>query len=74
MNLDGVGWVIAGGESGPNHRPMDPAWVSELRDASEAAAVPFFFKQWGGARPKSNGRVLDGVLHDAMPVSIAVSA
>jgi protein gp37 len=67
LNLDGIGWVIAGGESGPNHRPVDPVWVTELRDACTDAAVPFFFKQWGGIRPKSNGRVLDGIVHDGMP-------
>ncbi len=67
IDLDGIGWVIAGGESGPNHRPIQPEWVSELRDACETRAVPFFFKQWGGRTPKAGGRVLDGQVHDAMP-------
>jgi protein gp37 len=53
-------WVIAGGESGPGARPMDPAWVRDLRDQCVAAGVAFFFKQWGGRTPKSGGRLLDG--------------
>lgn len=52
LDLTGVGWVIAGGESGPGHRPMDPGWVRELRDQCADAGVPFFFKQWGGATPR----------------------
>jgi protein gp37 len=67
IDLGGIGWVIAGGESGPNHRPVQPEWVSELRDACKTATVPFFFKQWGGRTPKAGGRVLDGRVHDAMP-------
>jgi protein gp37 len=67
IDLAGIGWVIAGGESGPNHRPVQPEWVSELRDACDARAVPFFFKQWGGRTPKAGGRLLDGRVHDAMP-------
>lgn len=67
LDLDGVGWVIAGGESGPGHRPMDPAWVTEIRDACIEANVPFFFKQWGGPTPKSNGRALEGRVWDEMP-------
>jgi protein gp37 len=67
IDLDGIGWVIAGGESGPNHRPVQPEWVIELRDACEKLTVPFFFKQWGGRTPKAGGRVLDGRVHDAMP-------
>lgn len=60
INLDAIDWVIAGGESGRNHRPVDRAWIVELRDLSAAAKVPFFFKQWGGRTPKSGGRELDG--------------
>jgi protein gp37 len=67
LDLDGIGWVIAGGESGPNARPMHPAWVEQLRDACLAAGVPFFFKQWGGRTPKARGRVLDGRTWDDMP-------
>lgn len=67
LRLDGIDWVIAGGESGPGHRPMDAAWVFEIRDACTHASIPFFFKQWGGRTPKAGGRLLDGVLWDEMP-------
>src|SRR5438045_3699621 len=67
INLDSIGWVIAGGESGPQHRPMDPAWVASLRDHCAVAEVPFFFKQWGGRTPKHGGRLLDGRTWDEMP-------
>ncbi len=67
INLDGIGWVIAGGESGPRHRRMDPAWATALRDRCETAGVPFFFKQWGGRTPKQSGRLLDGQTWDQMP-------
>ncbi|MGB9738071.1 DUF5131 family protein, partial [Chloroflexus sp.] len=50
LPLDGIDWVIVGGESGPGARPMDPAWVRDIRDQCLAADVPFFFKQWGGPR------------------------
>jgi len=53
-------WVICGGESGPGFRAPDPAWVRHLRDQCVERSIPFFFKQWGGLRPSSNGRVLDG--------------
>ncbi len=59
LNLEGIHWVIVGGESGPGFRPMRPEWVREIRDQCLAAKVPFFFKQWGGLRPKSGGRLLD---------------
>lgn len=68
VDLDGVGWVIAGGESGPNHRPMDGRWAREIRDTCVAQHVPFFFKQWGGRTPKALGRQLDGRVWDEMPV------
>ena len=67
LPLDGIHWVIVGGESGPRHRPVDPAWVREIRDQCLAAGVPFFFKQWGGARPTSGGRRLDGHLWSQLP-------
>jgi protein gp37 len=69
MDLSGIGWVIAGGESGPGHRSMDPAWVMSVRDQCASASVPFFFKQWGGRTPKAAGRELDGVLWDEMPAA-----
>lgn len=67
LDLDGIGWVIAGGESGRNARPVDAAWVRCLRDTTTAAGVPFFFKQWGGRTAKSGGRDLDGRRWDGMP-------
>jgi protein gp37 len=67
LDLDGIGWVIAGGESGAAHRPLDPSWVTSIRDRCERAGVPFFFKQWGGRTPKEGGRELDGRLWDEMP-------
>ncbi|MFE3197842.1 DUF5131 family protein [Embleya sp. NPDC059237] len=67
LDLTHVDWVIAGGESGPGHRTMDPTWVSAIRDACRDAEVPFFFKQWGGRTPKANGRHLEGALWDQMP-------
>lgn len=59
FDLSGIHWVIAGGESGPGHRPLDPIWVRDIRDQCNSARVPFFFKQWGGFRPKTGGRLLD---------------
>lgn len=67
LSLDGIGWVITGGESGPRARPMDPEWVRQIRDICQVAGVPFFHKQWGGRTPKENGRVLDGIIWDEMP-------
>ena len=60
VDLSGVAWAIVGGESGPGARPMDRSWAIELRDSCRGAGVSFFFKQWGGIRPKSGGRLLDG--------------
>jgi protein gp37 len=71
IDLDGIHWVIAGGESGAEARPMHLEWVTELRDVCRRAQVPFFFKQWGGRTPKAGGRVLDGRTWDAMPQAIA---
>jgi protein gp37 len=56
----GIHWMIVGGESGPTHRPLDAEWVRTLRKESVEAGTAFFFKQWGGRTPKSNGRILDG--------------
>jgi protein gp37 len=65
--LEQISWVIVGGESGPNCRPMKAEWVREIRDQCAGAKVPFFFKQWGGARKDTTGRILDGKLWNAMP-------
>lgn len=67
IDLKGIGWVIAGGESGSGYRPMQVAWARSIRDACNAEGVPFFFKQWGGRTPKASGRELDGQLWDEMP-------
>ncbi len=67
LNLDGIDWVIVGGESGPGARPMREEWVLRLRDECLMADVPFFFKQWGGVRKKKAGRRLDGQLWSQLP-------
>ncbi|NTW40528.1 MAG: phage Gp37/Gp68 family protein [Cellulomonadaceae bacterium] len=67
VDLTGIDWVIAGGESGPRYRPMEISWARGIRDACATAGVPFFFKQWGGRTPKALGRELDGRLWDEMP-------
>jgi protein gp37 len=67
LNLQGIDWVIAGGESGPKARPMEESWVTDIRDQCHAATVPFFFKQWGGVNKKKNGRTLEGQTYDEMP-------
>lgn len=71
LDLRGIDWVIVGGESGPGARPMDPAWVTDLRDQCLRARVPFFFKQWGGVNKRRAGRLLDGRTWDEMPVPAA---
>ena len=60
IDLTGIDWAIVGGESGPHARPMQEEWAIELRDQCRRARVAFFFKQWGGIRPKSGGRLLHG--------------
>jgi protein gp37 len=67
LDLHGMHWVIVGGESGPRHRPIDEAWVTDIRDQCQAANVAFFFKQWGGFRPKENGRDLEGRIWGEYP-------
>jgi len=67
LDLTGIDWVIVGGESGPGARPMNPDWAREVRDQCVESGVSFFFKQWGGYRPKSGGRELDGVEWSEFP-------
>ena len=67
LDLAGIDWVIVGGESGPEHRPLDAAWVTAIRDNCLHTGVPFFFKQWGGRTPKAGGRELDGRVWGGMP-------
>lgn len=71
LRLDGIQWAIIGGESGPGARPLDPAWVVDIRDQCLHAKVPFFFKQWGGINKKKAGRLLDGKTWDEIPASLS---
>lgn len=72
VDLTGIDWVIAGGESGPGARVMDIIWGRELRDQCVGAGVKFFFKQWGGRTPKAGGRELDGRTWDDRPATVAM--
>lgn len=74
LDLDDIDWLIAGGESGPRHRRIDEAWVTELRDRCSQQDVAFFFKQWGGTRPKTGGRELHGRTWDEMPTARELTA
>lgn len=67
LNLELIDWVIVGGESGPGARPIDPEWVTDIRDQCRRARVPFFFKQWGGRNKKQAGRLLEGRTWEQMP-------
>lgn len=69
-DLTGIAWAIVGGESGPGARPMQAEWARRLREICERDGVAFFFKQWGGARPKSGGRLLDGEEWNGFPWQI----
>ncbi len=68
LNLNGIAWVIVGGESGAGARPMHPDWVTDIKDQCRSSDVAFFFKQWGGVRKKEAGRLLDGVTYDELPI------
>ena len=67
-DLEGIHWVIVGGESGPKARPMQPQWATDIRNQCLSTGVPFFFKQWGGVNKKKSGRILDGCVWDQMPI------
>ncbi|MGD0631945.1 MAG: phage Gp37/Gp68 family protein [Terracidiphilus sp.] len=67
LNLNGIHWVIVGGESGHGARPMSPDWVNNIKVQCSRANVPFFFKQWGGRQKSKAGRLLNGRTHDEMP-------
>ena len=67
IDIGGISWVIVGGESGPSARPLNPEWVLEVRNLCEHKEIPFFFKQWGGRTPKTGGRLLEGIEHNAVP-------
>lgn len=70
LNLDGIQWVIVGGESGPGARPMKKEWVTSIRDQCRENKIPFFFKQWGGVRKSETGRKLEGRIYDGLPVRV----
>jgi len=70
--LHDIHWAIVGGESGPNSRPMDPAWVDEIQAACRRAGTAFFFKQWGGRNKKASGRELRGRTYDEMPTAVTL--
>jgi protein gp37 len=74
IDLSGIQWVIAGGESGAGARPIDIEWVRELRDHCSRAEIAFFFKQWGGRTPKSRGRTLDSREWNELPMRRQLSA
>lgn len=67
FDLSGISWVIVGGESGPGARVMEEQWAVEIRDLCASNSIPFFFKQWGGLRPNSGGRLLQGVEYNGYP-------
>ena len=71
LNLEGIDWVIVGGESGPGARAMRREWVLDIRDQCKDAGIPFFFKQWGGTNKKKAGRLLDNRTWDEMPLAAA---
>jgi len=62
-----IDWVIVGGESGPNARPIEQSWVIEIRNQCIKNSIPFFFKQWGGFNKKKNGRLLEGKYWEQTP-------
>jgi protein gp37 len=70
IGLDGIDWVIVGGESGPGARPIDELWVRTIKDECVATGTPFFFKQWGGKNKKRSGRILGGRTYDEMPAPL----
>jgi len=70
INLEGISWVITGGESGPRAREVRLAWVTSIRDQCQAAGVPLFFKQWGGRRKWLTGHILDGRTYRDFPTEI----
>jgi protein gp37 len=69
LNLEGIDWVIVGGESGYQHRPIKAEWVREILHQTREADVAFFFKQWGGHHSKAGGRMLDDIVWDEMPAA-----
>ena len=70
LNLEGIDWVIVGGESGPKARPIKARWVHDIQEQCKEQNVSFFFKQWGGINKKKNGRLLDGQTWDELPKKV----
>jgi protein gp37 len=70
LHLNGIDWVIVGGESGPRARPIEKEWVVEIKNQCQNTEVPFFFKQWGGTNKKKAGRELDGRIWSETPALI----
>lgn len=71
LYIQGIDWIIVGGESGPKARPIEEEWVVSIRDQCVKHGVPFFFKQWGGKRKKTNGRLLQGQTWSEMPTAFS---
>ena len=69
LDLTCIDWVIVGGESGPQARPIQEEWVVDIRNQCLQADIPFFFKQWGGQNKKQKGRTLEERTWDDLPVS-----
>ncbi|MDQ3695467.1 MAG: phage Gp37/Gp68 family protein [Chloroflexota bacterium] len=74
LELTEIDWVIVGGESGPQARPVNEAWVIDIRDQCISQKIPFFFKQWGGVNKKIRGRLLEGRTWDEMPSAARLQA
>jgi protein gp37 len=72
LDLEGIDWVIIGGESGRKPRPMKAEWVIDIKEQCERAGTAFFFKQWGGSNKKATGRELLGRTWDSMPEKMAI--
>jgi protein gp37 len=73
LDLEGIAWVIVGGESGPGARPMRQEWVESILKQCRRAKVAFFFKQWGGTRKHKTGRTLNGRTYDELPLALVPS-
>lgn len=68
MNLNGIDWVIVGGESGRTPRPVKEEWILDIKKQCEQASVAFYFKQWGGTNKKKAGKMLEGKIYNEMPL------
>jgi protein gp37 len=73
LNLEGINWVVVGGESGPKARPIEKSWVIDIRDQCLKTRVPFFFKQWGGVHKKKSGRELEGRVWNELPITLTLT-